>query len=220
MSSLSTALRSRIEPWAEARLHSPLALLARSGRLPPRALALYLVSLRYLFESSQLTLRLAGERSRQLGDDKLTEFFRRKAGEEVGHDDWATEDLTHLPETVTGRLEPADNVRALVELQKALIREHPLCFVAYILWAEYFSVLVGDSWLDALEASGYPRTQVTAIAKHLELDREHAERVLHEIDELDDATLEPSVVLTAVARACRLFEGFCNEICALAAEAA
>lgn len=220
MPSLSNALRSVIEPWAEKQLQSRLALIARSGRLPPRALAFYLVGLRYLFASSQDTLRLATERSQQLGDDKLTRFFRRKTREEVGHDHWATEDLTHLPMTATQRLDPADGVKRLVELQKSSIANHPLCFVAYILWAEYFSILVGDSWLDALETSGYARTQVTAISKHLELDRDHAARVLQEIDALDDGTLEPQALVTTVERACALFEAFCDEICAVAAEAA
>jgi hypothetical protein len=220
MPSPSTALRSLIEPWAEALLQNPLAVLARSGRLPPRALGLYLVSLRYLFASSQHTLRLATERSAQLGDDKLTEFFRRKSREEVGHDHWATDDLTHLPASTTDRLEPARSVERLVELQKSAIAQHPLCFVAYILWAEYFSILVGDSWLDALETSGYARTQVTAISKHLELDRHHAVRVLQEIDELDGGTLERRALAITVERACALFEAFCEEICAVAAEAA
>lgn len=216
----STALRSTIEPWAEALLQHRLAILARSGRLPARALGFYLVSLRYLFASSQTTLPLASERSSQLANDKLTEFFRRKTREEVGHDHWATEDLTHLPASSTQQLEPAHNVRALVELQKSSIAKHPLCFVAYILWAEYFSILVGDSWLDALETSGYVRAQVTAISKHLELDRGHAASVLQEIDELDDGTLGPEVLVATVQRACALFEAFCDEICAVAAEAA
>ena len=220
MPSPSIALRTVIEPWAEALLQHPLAVLARSGRLPARALGFYLVSLRYLFASSQQTLRLATERARQLGDEELTEFFRRKTREEVGHDHWATEDLTHLPASSTHRLEPANGVEALVELQKSAIAQHPLCFVAYILWAEYFSILVGDSWLDALETSGYARTQVTAISKHLELDRGHAARVLQEIDELDDGTLGPETLVTTVRRACALFEAFCDEICAVAAEAA
>jgi hypothetical protein len=220
MPSPSTALRSLIVPWAEALLQSPLAVLARCGRLPPRALGFYLVSLRYLFASSQHTLRLAAERSAQLGDDKLTEFFRRKTREEVGHDHWATDDLTHLPASTIQRLEPARSVEHLVELQKSAIAEHPLCFVAYILWAEYFSVLVGDSWLDALETSGYARTRVTAISKHLELDRHHAARVLQELDELDDGTLGAQALAATVERACALFEAFCDEICAVAAEAA
>ena len=220
MPALSTALKSLIEPWAQTLLQNPLAVLARSGRLPPRALAFYLVGLRYLFASTHQTLRLASEVSQQLGDDKLAEFFRRKTREEVGHERWPAEDLTHLPTIATHGLEPALSVKALVELQTSSITQHPICFVAYTLWAEYFSILVGDSWLDALETSGYARTQVTAISKHIELDRHHAARVLQEIDELDDGTLSPQTVVATAERACALFEAFCDEICAVAAEAA
>jgi hypothetical protein len=147
-------------------------------------------------------------------------FFQRKTREEDGHERWPAEDLTHLSSTATHRLEPAHSVKGLVELQRASITQHPICFVAYTLWAEYFSILVGDSWLDALEASGYARTQVTAIAKHMDLDRDHAARVLHEIDELDTGALDSKEVIATVERACALFEAFCEEICAVAAEAA
>jgi hypothetical protein len=221
MTTLATQLQTSIEAWADdLRQRSQISSFAKSGRLTPRAVALYLESLRYLLRNSQLNLLLAADTSKQLGCMELSAYFDRKASEERGHEHWAIDDLKRLPDAATVGVRPSPAIVSLVELQRKLIAEHPVCFVAYALWAEYFTVLLGDEWLEALASCGFERTQITAITKHLEADREHAAHGFGEIDRLWDGQPDRTVIVAAVERAGRIFEEFCDEICVEAARAA
>lgn len=219
--SLANNLRDSIELYArKLREQSALSALVQKRQLTPRALAFYLESLRHLFQNSERHLPLAFEKAEERGDVPLAEHFRRKIEEEHGHDLWAAADLNKLPSAITADQRPARAVSELLALQRQLIGEHPLYFAAYILWAEYFTVLLGDDWLDALESCGFPRSQVTAIAKHIEADREHTRQSFGEIDQLWRGEPSEEQLLQAVARAGRMFEEFCDEICAEARRAA
>jgi hypothetical protein len=221
MTGLSVLLRESIEAWAEnLRQNNPLGRLAKQGQLPPHALALYLESLRYLFQQSQCNLSHAARCSEQQGDIALARYFQRKVQEEQGHDGWAASDLAKLPGAVTQGLQPARSIVALVELQRVLIARHPICFVSYALWAEYFTVLIGDEWLDALSACGYDRTQVGAIAKHVEADRDHARAGFDEIDSLWHGSPEIHVMVGVIKEAGDVFEAFCEDVCGEARRAA
>lgn len=221
MTTLATELKTAIERWtSELRTKTELGTLSREGKLSARSVALYLESLRYLFRSSQHNLEVAAAAARELGDAELSRYFARKAAEEKGHELWATDDLSRFPETVVSGLRPSPAILGLVDLQRTLIDEHPVCFVAYALWAEYFTVLVGDEWLDGLAASGFERDRITAIAKHLAADREHAALGFAEIDRLWSGQPESVAVLDVVERAGRIFERFCAEICGEAQRAA
>ena len=208
-------MKQAIERYAiELGERTPLADIARRGELTPRAMALYLESLRYLFLHTQRHLTVAAVRCSELGRDKLEAYFKRKAREEVGHDRWAINDLARLPSDEIEGIRPAAAVVAMVDLQARFIREEPLCFVAYLQWAEYFSVHVGDAWLDALAMSGYSRAQVTAIHNHLETDRLHAAAGFREIDTLSENLVDDSLLMAAVEESGHAFERLCNEICA------
>jgi hypothetical protein len=221
MTTLAIQLKTAIERWADDLWrNAELAKLASQGKLPPRALALYLESLRHLLHSSQLNLALASATSTELGDFALADYFAIKAREERGHDGWAIDDLSRLPQGAVTNLHPSPAILSLVELQRRLIDEHPVCFVAYALWAEYFTVLLGDGWLDGLAASGFERGQISAIGKHLDADRAHAARGFSEIDRLWHGQPDARVVVQVVERAGRIFERFCDEICLEAARAA
>jgi hypothetical protein len=221
MTTLATQLRTNIECWAEGlRSRTRLGVLAREGKLPPRAVALYLESLRFLLRNSQRNLEVASDASKKLGDFELADYFSRKAGEEKGHELWALDDLSRLPEAVTAGLHPSPAIVSLVDWQRNLIVQHPVCFVAYALWAEYFTVLVGDEWLDGLAASGFERGQISSITKHLLADREHAARGFAEIDRLWRGQPDAGVLIAGVERAGQIFERFCDEICAEAVRAA
>jgi hypothetical protein len=227
MTFIALTLRRSIEDWAESmRRDNPLGPLARSGQFTPQALALYLESLRYMFQQSQLNLALAAKRCDALGLSELAAYFQRKAHEEQGHDGWAANDLARLAGSpgstgaVHSELRPAASVVRLVELQRELIDQHPLCFAAYALWAEYFTVLLGDEWLDALSAGGYQRGQLSAVAKHVEADREHAAIGFSEIERMWHGEPSAPLLMAAVERAERAFELFCHEIYSAAACAA
>jgi hypothetical protein len=221
MTSLAALLKDSIERWAEElRATSPLGHLGRAGKVTPRALALYLESLRYLFAHSQRNLQHAAHTAEAMGLAEVAKYFAHKADEEKGHDGWAIEDMTHLPIASLAKLSPAQSMVRLVELQRSLIAEHPVCFVVYALWAEYFTVLVGDEWLEALSASGYARSQVSAVAKHVEADREHAANGFRDIERLWQGEPDAAALLAVVTRASRAFEEFCEEICREARAAA
>jgi hypothetical protein len=213
MTSQASIIKATIEVYAEhLRQHDRLLALAKRGGVGGKALALYLESLRYLFMQSQRNLGLAAERSEQLGDDALARYFAQKASEEQGHDAWAQADLASLPRELTEGVQPSRAVVALTHLQRALIDEHPICFVVYALWAEYFTVLMGDEWLDALQASGHGRDRVSAVAKHVDADRAHAALGIAELDRLYRGQVEPSRLLFTVAQAGELFQAFCEDV--------
>ena len=218
---LSERLKQQIEDWSSQLLcTSPLLILAQRGELSPAALAKYLGSLHYLFASSEQNLRRAAARAQQLGLRELAEHFAHKARQENGHADWAEADLTQLPEPARAHSAPARELLRLVALQGRLIERHPICFLAYALWAEYFTVLVGEDWLSALARAGYERGRVSAVARHLEADREHAATGLAVIDGFwtGDPALEE--ITTGINEACHIFERFCIEVCVMSTHAA
>lgn len=212
---LSVQLRCAIEDFAARLRGSPLLETTRRGRLSPRAFGLYLESLRYLFDRSHATLARAARHCDELGRCALAEYFQHKATEERGHDRWAADDMAHLPTEAVEGLAPARAIQGLLDMQLRMVEQEPALLAVYVLWAEYFSILVGDEWLEALGASGFPRERVTAIAKHLDADRHHAAAGFRVIDGLwDEQQLDPQLATAAVQEAGRLFEAFCAEVLA------
>lgn len=221
MTTLATQLKTSIERWtSELHDRTELGTLSKQGKLSARSVALYLESLRHLFRNSQRNLEVAAAAARALDDAELSAYFARKAAEEKGHEIWAIDDLARFPQSVVAGLQPSPAILLLVDLQQTLIEEHPMLFVAYALWAEYFTVLVGDEWLDGLAASGFDRERISAIAKHLAADREHAARGFTEVDRLWRGQPAPEAIFAVVDRAGCIFERFCAEICGEARRAA
>ena len=221
MKNAGATLKASIEECAgRLRNQSPLGQVVRAGQLTPRALALYLTSLRHLFEHSYPHLQLAAERAAACGLPELAEYLVQRSHEERGHDAWANSDLAKLPDSLTKDVQPAAAIVRLIELQRLLIAKHPLCFVAYFIWAEYLTVLLGDEWLEALAKYGYDRSKLSAVAKHLDADREHAAVGFTELDRLWHGEPELEALVESVERAHRVFEEFCDEICVEARRAA
>lgn len=212
--SLSAVVKGSIDVWAEhLRTHSPLVRAAEQGELGPRSLALYLESLRFVFARSHANIIAAAGRAEALQLPELAAYFRGKAAEEVGHDQWAENDLQHLPTRAVADLQPAAGSVALVSLQTALIAKHPICFLAYTVWAEYLTASLGDEWLQMLARSGYERSSVSAVALHLDADRGHAFEGFVALDQLWQGVPSALEILDGVERAERSFEAFCAEIC-------
>jgi hypothetical protein len=208
---VSECLKSEVEKWvAEFRLSTLAKLKAR--RLTPRAVAWYLESLRYLLCHTEPNLHLAARRALERGDSELAVYFRRKAGEEDGHDRWAEDDLKAFEPTTRDGLRPAQQILDLADLQRVLIDEHPLCYAAYALWVEYIMVLLGDEWLDMFEECGFPPTRLSAVANHLEADRDHAAYAFAQLDELWRGQPAIETLCAVVQRGGLLFEGFCEEL--------
>lgn len=213
MTSLASTLKAAIDAWGETQTNNLLMRLARAGSLTPRAVALYLTSLQALFVQSQLNLRLAHERTAAEGQVRFARYFQGKVREERGHEQWAADDLQKLPTHVAQGLAPAPAIAHLAQLQRELLDQHPMCFIVYIVWAEYLTVLLGDAWLDALALCGHERGALTAVAKHIDADRAHAAHGLETLDELWGG--EPGVeqLLACLTRAEQAFAAFCQQIC-------
>ena len=210
---MSCVLRSSIDSWAaRLRAESPLVEAAEKGQLSPRTLALYLESLRYVFTHSQLNIRAAAVRAEELSLRELADYFHAKAKEEQGHEQWAKNDLERLPREVVKGIAPASASLALVALQEALIDKHPLCFLAYTIWAEYLTASLGAEWLSLLANCGYERSALSAVAKHLDADIEHAHAGFGALDRLWQGVPGGGELLAAVEHAERGFEAFCTEL--------
>jgi hypothetical protein len=211
---LSRLVKASMDGWiARQRTENPLTLAAARGELGPRALALYLESLRYVFARSQANIFAASQRADALQLPELAAYFREKAQEEHGHEQWAADDLMRLPKHAVQGVEPTAACRALVALQGALIAQHPLSFLAYTVWAEYLTAALGDEWLQLLARCGYERGAVSAVAKHLEADVEHAFEGFDALDRLWNGAPSAEEIVAAVERSQRGFEAFCAEIC-------
>lgn len=213
---LSHVVKTSIDSWASRlRTESPLTAAAERGELSPRALALYLESLRYVFTHSQRNIRAAARRAEAMQQGELAACFHSKASEEQGHEQWAQDDLQQLPDAAVRGIEPAAACRALVALQEVLIDQHPICFLAYTVWAEYLTASLGDEWLRLLANCGYERGAVSAVAKHLDADVGHASEGFDALDRLWLGVPGAAEILAGVEHAERGFEAFCAEIAAL-----
>jgi L-ornithine Nalpha-acyltransferase len=74
----------------------PVGRALIAGTLSKGQYVAYLTQVVHQVRHSAPMLARAAERLEQLGRQRLAETFRRKAGEEDGHDDWALQDLAAL----------------------------------------------------------------------------------------------------------------------------
>jgi hypothetical protein len=216
---LAAALQREIEACA-GRLHAhPLLLAAQRGEVPPLTVAKYLRSVLHLVRHTPLHLELARSSAEAQGQPELARYFHHKAGEEHGHDAWAESDLREMRlrfgDSAGVALEPC---RAIVELIADLnctIPAAPAAYLAYILFAEYITVLMGPVWVDALrEHCGVPAGALTVVARHAELDREHVAECVPVLETLL-AQSDSSRAFETLSFAIRHFEDFCDELSAL-----
>lgn len=187
---IAEALRLEVEQHARRAMTSnPILRSAAVGEIGPEVVGRYLASLRYLLAITQDHLRRARDLARARGLDALAGYFEQKIVEERGHDRWASQDLVVL--TATGGLpQPPDPVPAIVDLANficATIERDPRDYLSYVLWAEYFTVLVGGAFIKELvEHCGIDPNALTCLARHVELDQEHTDEGLDFIDRFVD----------------------------------
>jgi hypothetical protein len=188
---IADALRAEIELYAvRMRQSNPLFRLAEEGTLTKEHMTRYLANVHHLLLRTPIHLVRARDRARALDDAKLAEHYENKLTEEKGHNEWAEQDMKSMappsvaPESSTSpRGEVLRSIGELVTHNASIIDEDPSLYLAYILFAEYLIVLLGPEWLELLEERcGIPRSQMTAIGNHAELDRGHAEEAFEQID--------------------------------------
>jgi pyrroloquinoline quinone (PQQ) biosynthesis protein C len=213
---IATCLARCIEAYARRLADShPLMNLAEQGHLSPVAVGDYLANARFLVHNTPRHLALAAYRSDQLGLTALASFYRRKHAEELGHEAWAASDMAHLEHRfgVECSSHASPHLRDLIHYLDRVIAARPEQYLAYTLFAEYFTVLVGPTWVSALrEHCGIPAAALSVVANHAELDKKHVEEQLEAIDRLLGSDSDAVAYLDVLHRAMRYFEGFCDEL--------
>ena len=199
----------------ESRGKNPLFTKAMDGTLSPALIGQYLANVHQLVVHTPIHLARARKVAEARGDATLSQHFEHKLVEEAGHDAWAARDREGLAER-TGAKAP-DNVipsmAALLLHIEGLIEKDPSLYLAYILFAEQLIVLMGGEWLSLLETRcGIPKTVMTVVGNHAELDKDH---VADALDEIDDLVGDPSklpAMREALLSSMHKFDQFCVEV--------
>lgn len=178
----------------------------------------YLGSLHFLLSQTVPHLKIARAQALKMGDPALVRYFERKLEEEVGHEKWAEDDIRELQRHGGGGRAhaPLPAMLELVEYLAHLAESNPRLYVVYILSNEYFTVLAGPTWIQALtQHCGVPDSALTAASKHVEADQAHAAHGFEAIDELIRDPAMASAVNGTVDRTLRLFDQFFREVVAV-----
>jgi hypothetical protein len=217
---ISAELRREIEAYAlRMRRAGDLFRHAERGLLTPDSIAYYVANLRVLVEHTPHNLALARDCARERGHHELADHYAHKMGEEEGHDRWAENDLSNLRQTfavsTSTALSPA--IEGLIAYLRDAIRTEPTSYLTYILFAEYVTVLVGPELLAVLERRcGIPRTSMTVVGHHVELDKGHVEEGLKQIDALTGGGDCAPAMRETLGQSMAYFDRFCGEICEMA----
>jgi hypothetical protein len=211
---IANALRAQIADYAvEMRRSNPLFFKAEDGTLTPGHIARYLANVHYLIVHTPIYLVRARDRARGLGLEALAQHYDHKKGEEVGHEEWAERDLSRVSPLAPAKREVASTMRDLVAYIATIIDEDPTLYLAYILFAEHLMVVGGGEWLELLETRcGIPRTSMTVVGNHVELDREHVEEALDSIDDLVGDPQKLPRMRQVIADTIAHFERFCADV--------
>ncbi len=212
---IAEALRLEIERYAvRMRRTNPLYFRAALGDLTAEHLARYLKAIHCLVSHTPIHLRRAAELAAERGDAALAAHYRGKLDEEAGHDEWAERDLAAVSSRRPSREVPVHGeMMALIGYIERVIDGDPTLYLAYILFAEYLTVLLGAEWLDLLETRcGIPRSSMSVIGNHAELDREHVADAFIAIDALVEDPRKLSAMRDVLTATVKRYEAFCGGI--------
>jgi pyrroloquinoline quinone (PQQ) biosynthesis protein C len=213
---LSELLMSDIESFVdEFRGTNELLQSTKAGRVTPHILGTYLRSLYFLIQQTAIHLSRAADRARSLGLIDLANHFAAKSRDEAGHEHWAEADMKRLSEAfgIVVPVEPTPEMRSIVDANEQIVMNDPEAYLAYILFAEYVTVVLGPEWLDALAKNcGISPSFVTVIEEHVELDKHHVLEGCHEIDTLVDPG-RADAMRQALRGMTNRFASFCDALC-------
>ncbi|MDQ2642903.1 MAG: hypothetical protein M3020_03750 [Myxococcota bacterium] len=219
--SYASQLAAAVEAYAnDLRINHPLLALAQTGRLGARDVANYLVNIRFMIEHTPRHLGQAKRRATETAQHELAEFYARKLLEETGHDVWATSDLSRLNQEFGAQpaRTPSPHIQDLAHFIERLIADEPSHYLAYILFSEYLTVLLGPIWVRALTTQcGIPNDALSVVSQHVELDKGHVRDELARLDAL--LAGNPIAVFDALHTSMRHFRAFCDELYAAASSA-
>jgi hypothetical protein len=213
---ISTALRIDIERWAEAKDGRALFRMAREGTLTSAMVTRYIADVTYMIRLTPGHLESACRGARARGDETLARHYEHKIREEVGHAAWGEADLESLTRLAASpAVSPATtpSILALADYVTAMIERDPSFYLTYLAFTEYVTVLLGPELLAHIEERcGIPKSSLTVIDNHIELDRDHAEEGFGLIDDLvgDPRMLAP--MRQSLAGILEHFDAFCEEV--------
>lgn len=196
----------------------PLMGAARSGRIGPATIALYVLGLKYLFEHAIIHLKRARGLAVERHQPELAAYFELKVHEETGHAHWAENDFNELERKFGARMASLpESLKNLVAYTGDLLEQDPARYLAYVLFAEYLTVHAGDTWVNALvDKCNIPWDALTAVTKHVELDRHHVDEARIAINHLlIDSEHEP--ILESLHGVMHRFRQYLDELSAAAA---
>jgi hypothetical protein len=213
---ISAALKVEIEKFA-AGLHESNRLLAqaRQGEVTPRAVGAYLSNMEFLICEALKVLGRAQERANDMGHHELAAYYGRKIKEEKGHDGWARNDMANLNQLfgTEPREELSPSIRGMLSYLREATDKDPVQYLSYLLFTEYLTVLIGPEWVRLLEERcGVPQSTMTVVSNHVELDKDHVEECLREIDELVTDERFHGGLKRTLGESMRFFDEFCGEI--------
>lgn len=210
---ISNELKKMIEEFIESlKKNDNLLKLANDGKVTIDIVEEYLASVLYLISNTPVHLKLAQEYSSHL--PKLKSHFEKKIQEETGHDKWAEADLSELDKlSKLSQITPNKNIVDLVKYLEHSIRVDVKSYLAYILFAEYFTVLAGPLWVGALvNHCNIPVSALSVVTNHMELDKEHVADGSDEIDDLLNQDNDFSELVTVVYNSQMFFKLFFNDL--------
>jgi len=195
---------------------NPLFLNAERGKVGASEVSRYIENILYLVRHTPIHLKFARQKAQERGLVAIAKFYRAKLGEESGHDQWAEQDLARLSKTfgTQAKGELAPSMIRLVEYLNGLIVREPAHYLAYVFFAEYFTVIAAPEWLEALEKKcGIPASMLSVLGNHVELDKDHVLKDVEVIEKLvsKDATNLPALV-EVIRTAMGFHEKFCLEV--------
>lgn len=192
----------------------PLMAAAREGGVEPVTVASYLAGVKCLLEHTSDHLETAATAALENGWPELADFFKHKQQEEEGHSAWAASDLQEMGRLFGLDAAPVpDSIIRMIAFLGEIVRCRPAHYLGYILFAEQSMVQAGSIWAKALEEHcGIPRSALTAVTKHVELDQFHIAEGKDEINYLLRDIADPGPFVTTVHEAMSHLEAFCNEL--------
>jgi hypothetical protein len=223
METIGNLLKHEIEHDIQARVRSnKLFLAAEQGALTPLQIRTYVSGILFQIRATMGVLRRAEERALAVGDKALAAHYHGKFAEENGHDQWAEKDLESLPGSSGYGTDPSTMaVGRLVSYLREIVDRDPALFLSYILLAEYLTVLVGPDWLRALESKcGVAPSQISVVANHVELDRDHVAEGVRTIDMLVTSPDKGQPMLDVIRQSVSYYEEFWNEVVSTRTKAA
>jgi hypothetical protein len=174
--------------------------------------AIFINNLHYLVTHTVPHLKLAAEVSRKQQRLDLEKFFAEKIAEEIGHEEWAKDDL-HQAGAVTSDETIALTMKQYCLDQSMHIKNEPVSYLGHIFFAEYFTVIAGPKIeSDIKKNPNLVDFGATIITNHAELDKAHVVDDLAIINGLTVSSEDKRKIYDGLQRAFKFYSEFIDEV--------